>query len=111
MSRAPFVVIDDKLYRWKDILELRRAQHAAAGAAEASQLALFATLHDDRRPPCERMASGRYLQPGLFEHEAAQARESRAFAGAGNRAGSGNREGRGCLLSLPPSRRGARRGR
>jgi hypothetical protein len=29
MSRAPFIVIDGKLYRWKDILELRRAQLAA----------------------------------------------------------------------------------
>jgi hypothetical protein len=61
MSRAPFLVIDGRLYRWNDILELRRAQLAAAGAAEASQLALFATLHDDRRPPAERAASGRYL--------------------------------------------------
>jgi hypothetical protein len=63
MTRAPFV---GKLYRWKDIVELRRAQLAAAGAAQASQLALFATLHHDRRPPAERTASGRYLQPGLF---------------------------------------------
>jgi hypothetical protein len=53
MTRAPFLVIDGKLYRWKDILELRRAQLAAAGAAQASQMALFATLHDDRRPPAE----------------------------------------------------------
>jgi hypothetical protein len=37
-----------------------------AGAAQASQMALFATLHVDRRPPAERTASGRYLQPGLF---------------------------------------------
>ena len=66
MSRAPFILIDGRLYRWKDILEMRRAQLAAAGAAEASQLALFATLHDDRRPPAERTASGRYLQPSLF---------------------------------------------
>jgi hypothetical protein len=69
MTRAPFLVIDGKPYRWKDILGLRRAQLAAAGAAEASQLALFATLHDDRRPPAERTASGRYLQPGLFENK------------------------------------------
>jgi hypothetical protein len=47
---------------------LMRAQTAAAGAAQASQLALFATLHNDRRPPPERTASGRYLQPGLFEN-------------------------------------------
>ena len=77
MTRAPFILIDGKLYRWKDILELRRAQLAAAGAAQASQLALFATLHDDRRPPAERTASGRYLQPGLFENKVAQTRESR----------------------------------
>jgi hypothetical protein len=68
MSRAPFIVIDGKAYRWKDILEQRRAQRAAAGAAQASQLALFATLHDDRRPPAERTASGRYRQPSLFEN-------------------------------------------
>jgi hypothetical protein len=66
MTRAPFIVIDGKLYRWKDILELRRAQLAVAGVAQASQLALFATLHDDRRPSSERTAAGRYLQPGLF---------------------------------------------
>ena len=71
MTRAPFIVIDGKLYGWKDILELCRAQLAAAGAAQASQMALFATLHDDRRPPAERTAAGRYLQPGLFEHQAA----------------------------------------
>ena len=67
MTHAPFLVIDGKAYRWKDILELRRAQLFAAGAVQASRLALFATLHDDRRPPAERTASGRYLQPGLFE--------------------------------------------
>jgi hypothetical protein len=49
--------------RWKDILELRRAQLAAAGAAQASQMALFATLLDARRPPAERTASEHYLQP------------------------------------------------
>jgi hypothetical protein len=76
MTRVPFIVIDGKPHRWKDVLELRRAQLAAAEAAEGSQLALFAALHDDRRPPCERTASGRYLQPGLFENQAAQTRES-----------------------------------
>jgi hypothetical protein len=48
-----------KPYRWKDILELRRAQLAAAGAAQASELAPFSTMHDDRLPPAERTASGR----------------------------------------------------
>jgi hypothetical protein len=66
MSRAPFLVIDGRLYRWKDILDLRRAQLAATGAAEASQLAPFATLHDDRRPPAERTAAGRYLHPSFI---------------------------------------------
>ena len=37
MTDAPFIVIDGKCYRWKDILELRRAQLAAADAAQASQ--------------------------------------------------------------------------
>jgi hypothetical protein len=69
MTRAPFIVIDGKPHRWKDILDLRRAQLAAAAAAEGSQLALFAALHDDRRPPAERTASGRYLQPSLFENK------------------------------------------
>jgi hypothetical protein len=48
MTRAPFIA---------------STASAAAGAAEASQLALFATLHDDRRPPAERTASGRYRHP------------------------------------------------
>ena len=30
MTHAPFLVIDGKLYRWKDILELRRAQQSGA---------------------------------------------------------------------------------
>jgi len=66
MTRAPFIVIDGKPYRWKDVLDLRRAQLAAAEAAQGSQLALFATLHDDRRPPAARTAARRYLEPGLF---------------------------------------------
>jgi len=66
MTRASFIVIDGKPYRWKDILDLRRAQRAAAAAAQGSQLALFAALHDDRRSPAARTASGRYLEPGLF---------------------------------------------
>jgi hypothetical protein len=63
MSRAPFIVIDGKAYRWKDVLDLRRAQLAAAEAAQGSQLALFATLHDDRRPPARRRGAILSLQP------------------------------------------------
>ena len=68
MTRAPFIVIDRKLYRWKDILELRRVQLAAAGTAQASQLALFATLHDDRRPPAARTASGAICNQACSPH-------------------------------------------
>jgi hypothetical protein len=54
MTRAPFIVIDGKLYRWKDILELRRAQLAAAGAAQPT-----GTLRNlARRPPPVRRAHG-----------------------------------------------------
>jgi hypothetical protein len=67
MTRIPFIVIDGKAYRWKDILELRKAQLAAAAAAQGSQPALF-ELRTDCRPPAERTASGRYLEPSLFAH-------------------------------------------
>jgi len=66
MSRVPFIAIDDKHYVWKDILELRRAQLAAA-ASSAAQLALFEALREDHRPVDERTASTRYQQPTLFE--------------------------------------------
>jgi hypothetical protein len=64
MTRAPFIVIDGKPYRWKDVLDLRRAQLAAAEAAQGSQLALFATLHDDRRSPAARTAAASQLRAG-----------------------------------------------
>jgi hypothetical protein len=80
MSRAPFLVIDGRLYRWKVILELRRAQLAAAGAAEASQLALFGTLHrpsSARRPGaiCNRACSKiRSLKQGRARSTASNSR-------------------------------------
>ena len=67
MSRIPFVAIDGKHYLWKDILELRRAQLAASYAEMATQLALFEALREDHRPVEARTASGRYLQPNLFD--------------------------------------------
>jgi hypothetical protein len=67
MSRTPFIAIDGKCYRWKDIVELRRTQLAAAYAETASQLVLFETLREDHRPVDERTASRRYQQPTLFE--------------------------------------------
>lgn len=66
MSRIPYIAIDGKQYRWKDILELRRSQ-LAAYANLATQLALFKSLREDYRPSEARTASGRYLQPSLFE--------------------------------------------
>lgn len=67
MSRTSFIAIDGKHYRWKEILELRRAQLAAYAAAQVTQLALFDNLREDYRPVDERTAAGRYLQPTLFE--------------------------------------------
>ena len=49
MSRAPYLVIDGRLYRWKDILELRRAQLAAA---EPRRLASLRSLQ-----PCTTIAA------------------------------------------------------
>jgi hypothetical protein len=69
MSRSPFIVIDSKYYRWKDILILRRTQLATLEAAKATQLVLFDTLHDDRRPVGERTAFRRYHQPTLFDND------------------------------------------
>jgi hypothetical protein len=43
---------------------LRRAQIAAA--RQAQQLPLF-ELVEDRRPPSQRTAAGRYSEPGLFD--------------------------------------------
>jgi hypothetical protein len=67
MTRPAFITIDGKRYRWKDIIEFRRAQLAAAEADQPAQLALFSHLHEDHRPAGERTASGRYRQPSLFE--------------------------------------------
>lgn len=59
------ILIDGKRHLWRDILELRREQVRAA--AKAKQLALF-ELFEDWRPPAERTAAGRYLEPTLFTH-------------------------------------------
>ena len=67
MSSSAFITIDGRRYRWKDILELRRAQLTAANAVQARQLVLFEALCDDHRPVNARTASGRYEQPSLLE--------------------------------------------
>lgn len=63
MARLKFIEIDGKRHLWRDVLRLRREQKRAL--AQAQQLALF-ELKDDRRPPADRTAAGRYLEPSLF---------------------------------------------
>jgi hypothetical protein len=58
------IEIDGKLYVWRDIVTLRRAQLAAV--RQAQQPALFELVHD-RRPASQRSAAGRYSEPMLFE--------------------------------------------
>ena len=63
MTLPRFIEIDGKRYLWRDLLQLRREQLAAA--AKAEQPALFA-MREDSRPAPERTVAGRYLQPSLF---------------------------------------------
>jgi hypothetical protein len=63
MTSLRFIVIDGKRHLWRDVLRIRREQVRAA--ANARQPALF-ELKEDRRPPAERTAAGRYLEPSLF---------------------------------------------
>jgi hypothetical protein len=63
MTSPRFITIDGKRLLWRDLLKLRREQRKAS--ADAQQPALF-ELVDDRRPPAERTAAGRYLEPSLF---------------------------------------------
>ena len=65
MTSLRFIVIDGKRHLWRDVLRLRREQLRAH--ANAKQPALF-ELKDDFRPPAERTAAGRYLEPSLFTH-------------------------------------------
>jgi hypothetical protein len=62
-SSPRFILIDGKRHLWRDILALRREQLRAF--ANARQPPLF-ELRDDSRPPAERTAAGRYLEPSLF---------------------------------------------
>jgi len=64
MTSLRFIVIDGKRHLWRDIVRLRREQKRAH--ANVQQPALF-ELKDDYRPPAERTAAGRYLEPNLFE--------------------------------------------
>ncbi len=63
MARLKFIEIDGKRHLWRDVLRLRREQKRALARTE--QPALF-DLIEDRRPPADRTAAGRYLEPSLF---------------------------------------------
>jgi len=63
MPAPCFIEIDGKRYLWRDLLRLRQEQREAARRGE--QPALF-ELREDSRPPTERTAAGRYLEPSLF---------------------------------------------
>jgi hypothetical protein len=63
MSHLKFIEIDGKRYAWREVLRLRREQKETC--AKAEQPALF-SLMDDRRPPADRTAAGRYQEPSLF---------------------------------------------
>jgi hypothetical protein len=63
MTLPRFIDIGGKLYLWRDILALRRAQIEACARAE--QAALF-QLVDDHRPETQATAAGRYTEPQLF---------------------------------------------
>lgn len=63
MSKNRFVEIEGKRFLWRDLVKLRREQRQAS--ANAPQAVLF-PLIEDRRPPAERTAAGRYQEPTLF---------------------------------------------
>src|ERR1700730_19131527 len=62
-ARAKFIDIDGKRFVWRELLQRRREQLAAAARVE--QPVLF-ELKEDCRPIPERTAAGRYSEPSLF---------------------------------------------
>jgi hypothetical protein len=65
MSARRFIEIDGKRYLWRDVLQMRREQLKARVRTE--QPVLF-PLKDDCRPPAERTAAGRFMEPSLFSN-------------------------------------------
>jgi hypothetical protein len=57
------IVIDNKVYDWREIRRLRREQ---IQAARKPQLTLF-DLKEDSRPQSQRCADHRYSEPLLFK--------------------------------------------
>lgn len=58
------IVIDGKVYAWKQIPELRRRQ--ILDAKRIQQLTLF-DLKQDPRPVSQQTTEGRYREPLLFK--------------------------------------------
>lgn len=65
MKAPDRIMIAGRVYRWRTILELRRAQLEEWKALQPQQPALF-EMQDDRRPETERTAAGRYREPTLL---------------------------------------------
>jgi hypothetical protein len=63
MLTPKFIDIDGKRFVWRELLQRRREQVAAAARAE--QPVLF-EMKEDCRPASERTAAGRYSEPRLF---------------------------------------------
>jgi hypothetical protein len=63
MPAPKFIDIDGKRFVWRELLQRRREQLAAA--AKLEQPVLF-ELKEDCRPILERTAAGRYSEPSLF---------------------------------------------
>jgi hypothetical protein len=62
MTQPTFIEIDGKRLVWRDLVQRRREQRAAAKTVQPT---LF-ELRDDTRPACERTAARRYREPSLF---------------------------------------------
>ena len=65
MVNPKFIEINGKRHLWRDLLQQRR--EAKQACADVVQPALF-ELHEDRRPPADRTAAGRFQEPSLFSN-------------------------------------------
>ncbi len=74
MAKPDTLIVDGHALSWQRLCDLRRQQIEAWKKNAGKQPALF-ELRDDCRPPAARTAAGRYREPGLFDNQAAQARE------------------------------------
>jgi hypothetical protein len=63
MPAPKFIEIDGKRFLWRDLVQRRREQVAAA--AKVEQPVLF-EMKEDSRPASERTAAGRYSEPSLL---------------------------------------------